>query len=170
MLSQYGVSDSELWFPATISRINRDGTFDIIYFDGDIELRKPAHRIEILSHVDQQQQQSSSSRSGSRGLLMQWGVGMMIHFCVSIVMIVYLLVCLHADIFALRIAVLCAYILAAIVLLVQAYGDFIAVLHDAVYGIDMNILDLAVCSVEAVTDISMHSTSSKVKPTELFSL
>lgn len=167
MLSQYGISDNELWFPATISRVNRDHSYDIIYFDGDIETRKPAHRIEILSHVDQQEH-STASRNG--GAARHWAVGLAMHLTSSSLAIAYLFTCLYnKDLFLFRGAVIVAHVASAIAIGVLAYPSFTAVLHDAIYGIDINMLDLGVASVEAITDVSMHSTSSKVKPTELFS-
>lgn len=168
MLSQYGTSDSELWFPATISRVNRDHSYDIIYFDGDIETRKPAHRIEILSHVDQQEH-STVSRNG--GAAWHWTVNLAMHLACCALVIAYLLTCLYKkDLFLFRGAVIFTHMVSAIAMGVLGYPSFTAVLHDAIYGIDINILDLGVASVEAITDVSMHSTSSKVKPTELFSL
>lgn len=53
--------NGQKWFPGKIAKARTDGTFDILYDDGDEELRMPADRLEALEPVKSTKPQAKST-------------------------------------------------------------------------------------------------------------
>ena len=46
--AQFGSSEDELWWPATITQVWSNGDVDVLYDDGDVERQKPRCRVRPL--------------------------------------------------------------------------------------------------------------------------
>lgn len=85
VLAQPGADPDALWFRGIISSIHRDGTYDVVYEDGDIEFHKSRTRIELLSSVHTSDRSSSSMYVNGDGLVHLWKVSLFAHFVATIV-------------------------------------------------------------------------------------
>lgn len=79
-----GDSESELWFPGKISAIHKkDGTYDIVYDDGDMEFHKPRAEIELFRSLLEHQIHDKETEKAS-GVILMWKMGLFLHLLIAV--------------------------------------------------------------------------------------